>query len=96
MRGYAAGEGLQQYVRDRQLAALARERVSVLPLVRPHGADDDSVYLQHVLTEEPVVLDGVAGLVLACGQEPAGELLAELQVHGVPVVGIGDCLARAA
>jgi len=96
VRGYAAGEGLQQYVRDRQLAALARERVSVLPLVRPHGADDDSVYLQHVLTEEPVVLDGVAGLVLACGQEPAGELLAELQAHGVPVVGIGDCLARAA
>ena len=93
VRGYAAGEGLQQYVRDRQLAALARERVSVLPLVRPYGADDDSVYLQHVLTEEPVVLDGVAGLVLACGQEPAGELLAELQGHGVPAVGIGDCLA---
>ena len=93
VRGYAAGESLQQYVRDRQLAALARERVSVLPLVRPYGADDDSVYLQHVLTEEPVVLDGVAGLVLACGQEPAGELLAELQAHGVPAVGIGDCLA---
>jgi 2,4-dienoyl-CoA reductase-like NADH-dependent reductase (Old Yellow Enzyme family)/thioredoxin reductase len=93
VRGYAAGEGLQQYVRDRQLAALARERVTVVPLVRPYGADDDSVYLQHVLTEEPVVLDEVAGLVLACGQEPAGELLAELQEHGVPAVGIGDCLA---
>ena len=93
VRGYAAGEGLQQYVRDRQLAALARERVTVLPLVRPYGADDDSVYLQHVLTEEPVVLDEVAGLVLACGQEPAGELLAELQEQGVPAVGIGDCLA---
>jgi 2,4-dienoyl-CoA reductase-like NADH-dependent reductase (Old Yellow Enzyme family)/thioredoxin reductase len=93
VRGYAAGEGLQQYVRDRQLAALTRERITVVPLVRPYGADDDTVYLQHVLTEEPVVLDGVAGLVLACGQEPAGELLAELQTRGVPAVGIGDCLA---
>jgi hypothetical protein len=93
VRGYAAGEGLQQYVRDGQLAALARERVTVMPLVRPYGADDDSVYLQHVLTQEPVVIDGVAGLVLACGQEPAGELLAELQAAGVPAVGIGDCLA---
>ena len=93
VRGYAAGEGLQQYVRDRQLAALAREHVTVLPLVRPYGADDDTVYLQQVLTEEPVVLDGTAGLVLACGQEPAGELLAELEAHGVPAVGIGDCLA---
>ncbi len=93
VRGYAAGEGLQQYVRDRQLAALARERVTVLPLVRPYGADDGTVYLQHVLTDEPVVLDGVSGLVLACGQEPAGELLADLEAHGIPAVGIGDCLA---
>ncbi|HEY6493629.1 MAG TPA: FAD-dependent oxidoreductase [Trebonia sp.] len=93
VRGYAAGESLQQYVRDRLLAAMARERVTVLPLVRPYGADDDTVYLQHVLTEEPVLVEGVAGLVLACGSSPAGELLETLDSAGIPATGIGDCLA---
>jgi pyruvate/2-oxoglutarate dehydrogenase complex dihydrolipoamide dehydrogenase (E3) component len=93
VRGYAAGESLQQYVRDRLLAAISRQRITVLPLARPYGADDDTVYLQHVLTEEPVLVEGVAGLVLACGSSPAGELLATLESAGIPAVGIGDCLA---
>ena len=66
----------------------------MLPLVRPYGADDDTVYLQHVLTEEPVLVEGVSGLVLACGSSPAGELLAVLEQAGVTAAGIGDCLAR--
>jgi 2,4-dienoyl-CoA reductase-like NADH-dependent reductase (Old Yellow Enzyme family)/thioredoxin reductase len=93
VRGYAAGEGLQQYVRDRLLAAIARQRITVLPLARPFGIDDDTVYLQHVLTEEPMVVDGVAGLVLACGSSPASELLETLVSEGVPAIGAGDCLA---
>ena len=84
VRGYAAGESLQQYVRDRLLAAVSRQRITVLPLVRPYGVDDDTVYLQHVLTEEPVLVEGVAGLVLACGASPAGELLEALESAGVP------------
>jgi 2,4-dienoyl-CoA reductase-like NADH-dependent reductase (Old Yellow Enzyme family) len=91
--GYAAGESLQQYVRDRLLAAVSRQRITVLPLVRPYGVDDDTVYLQHVLTEEPVLVEGVAGLVLACGASPAGELLETLDTAGLPAIGIGDCLA---
>ena len=93
VRGYAAGESLQQYVRDRLLAAMSRQRITVLPLVRPYGVDDDTVYLQHVLTEDPVLVEGAAGLVLACGSSPAGELLETLDSAGVPAVGIGDCLA---
>ena len=79
VRGYAAGESLQQYVRDRMLAAIFRQRITVLPLVRPFGADDDTVYLQHVLTDEPVLVEGVAGLVLACGSSPESELRARLR-----------------
>ena len=93
VRGYAAGESLQQYVRDSLLAAISRQRITVLPLVRPFGADDDTVYLQHVLTEEPVLVGDVAGLVLACGSSPANELLDALDSAGVPALGIGDCLA---
>jgi pyruvate/2-oxoglutarate dehydrogenase complex dihydrolipoamide dehydrogenase (E3) component len=93
VRGYAAGESLQQYVRDRLLAAISRQRITVLPLVRPFGVDDDTVYLQHVLTDEPVLAEGVAGLVLACGSAPEGDLLEALESAGVPATGIGDCLA---
>jgi NADPH-dependent 2,4-dienoyl-CoA reductase/sulfur reductase-like enzyme len=90
--GYAPGEGLQQYVRDAHLAALARERIAVVPLVRPFGLDDDTVYLQHVLTEEPVLLESVQGAVLACGQEPEDTLLTDLLDRSLPAVGVGDCL----
>jgi len=93
VRGYAAGESLQQYVRDRLLAAITRQRITVVPLARPYGVDDDTVYLQHVLTDEPVFVENVAGLVLACGSEPAGELLTQVAARGLPHVAIGDCLS---
>jgi 2,4-dienoyl-CoA reductase-like NADH-dependent reductase (Old Yellow Enzyme family)/thioredoxin reductase len=91
--GYAAGEALQQYVRDAQLAALERQRIVVLPLVRLFGVDDDTAYLQHVLTEEPVLVEAVQGVVLAHGQEPEDQLLTELFKRGLPAIGVGDCLA---
>lgn len=95
--GYAACERLQQYVRDAHLAALARSHIEVLPLVRLFGVDDDCVYLQHVLTKEPVIVEGVSGLVLAEGHEPVDCLLSELTRPGsgvsAEVVGIGDCMA---
>jgi pyruvate/2-oxoglutarate dehydrogenase complex dihydrolipoamide dehydrogenase (E3) component len=90
---YGAGESLQQYVRDSQLRALRRDHVEVLPLVRLFGVDDDTVYLQHVLTGEPMLIEGVAATVLACGHEPESELLDQLKLKGLAVVGVGDCLA---
>jgi len=89
----APGSLLQQYVRDALVRALVREGVEVLPWGRPVGVYDDSVYLQHVLTGEPVVLDGTTGLVTACGHVPESALLDELRTTGRPVVGVGDALA---
>ena len=91
--GYFAGASLQQYVRDEHLAALSRAGVAVLTLVRLFGADDDSVYLQHVLTDEPVIVDRVSAVVLATGRRPSRRLADELVAAGVPVELIGDCLA---
>jgi 2,4-dienoyl-CoA reductase-like NADH-dependent reductase (Old Yellow Enzyme family) len=95
--GYAACERLQQYVRDAHLAALARAHVEVLPLVRLVGVDDDCVYLQHVLTKEPVLVEGISGLVLAEGHEPVDSLLRELTRPGsgvaAEIIGIGDCMS---
>lgn len=52
------------------LRQLVRAKVDILPLVRLFGADDDTVYLQHVLTDEPVIVGGVSSVVLALGHEP--------------------------
>ncbi len=93
VNGYGAGESLQQYVRDSSLASLQRERIDVIPLVRPFGVADDSVYLQHVLTEEPVIMEQICGVVLACGHESVSGLLTDLELLDVRAVGVGDCMA---
>jgi 2,4-dienoyl-CoA reductase-like NADH-dependent reductase (Old Yellow Enzyme family)/thioredoxin reductase len=93
VNGYGAGEALQQYVRDSLLAALHRQRIEVLPLVRLFGVDDDSVYLQHVLTDEPIILEGIDALVLALGHEADSALLDALGEAGIAAAGVGDCLA---
>jgi NADPH-dependent 2,4-dienoyl-CoA reductase/sulfur reductase-like enzyme len=103
VNAYQPGERLQQYVRDVMLAAAHRAGVDIVTTVRLYGADADSVYLQHTLSGEPVVLDDVAALVLAHGHDPVDDLLLELTAAaadpsdpvlcGVLVHGVGDCLA---
>jgi 2,4-dienoyl-CoA reductase-like NADH-dependent reductase (Old Yellow Enzyme family)/thioredoxin reductase len=93
VNGYAAGQALQQYVRDAHLLALQRQRIEVRPLVRLFGVDDDSVYLQHLLSEEMIIEEGVAGVVLASGHQSSSELLDVLSASRSSVVGVGDCMA---
>ena len=62
--GYFAGQRVQQYVRDEMMKHALRRGVEVVPLVRPYGADTDTVYLQHVLSNEPVIIESVSALVL--------------------------------
>ena len=91
--GYTPGQRVQQYVRDTMLAAVYRSGVRVIPTVRLYGADASSVYLQHALTGEAVVVDEVTALVLAQGHEPVDGLLEELAGYEGEVHAIGDCLA---
>jgi pyruvate/2-oxoglutarate dehydrogenase complex dihydrolipoamide dehydrogenase (E3) component len=93
VNGYHAGQVLQQYVRDVMLKRVVASGVDVVPLVRPYGADDDTVYFQHVLTGEPVLVEGVAGLVLAQGHQPVDALGSTLVDEGLDVHLVGDCLA---
>ena len=93
VNNYNAGAALQQYVRDSLVGALATQRIDVVPLVRLFGVDEDSVYLQHVLTGEPVILEGVSSLVLALGHDADSALLSSLEGSGRAVAGVGDCLA---
>jgi len=94
--GYMPGQRIQQYVRDAMTAALARAGVQVLPLVRLFGYDGSAVFFQHVLTDEAVIVEDVAALVLAQGHDPVDELLTALATPGAfdgEVHAIGDCLA---
>ena len=91
--GYAAGERLQQYVRDAELADAARAHVDIVPLCRVYGVDDDTVYFQHTLTGEPVLHEQVAALVLAHGAASVDDLTRELTGVGVALLAAGDCLA---
>ncbi len=100
--GYMPGQRVQQYVRDALSAALARAGVTVLPLVRLFGYDGSAVFFQHVLTAEPVIVEGIAALVLAQGHDPVDDLFIALEGpdgRGTEggftgeVRAIGDCLA---
>jgi 2,4-dienoyl-CoA reductase-like NADH-dependent reductase (Old Yellow Enzyme family) len=94
--GYMPGQRIQQDVRDAMTAAVTRAGVEVIPLVRLFGYDGSAVFFQHVLTGEAVIVEDVAGLVLAQGHDPVDGLLVELAAPGSfdgEVHGIGDCLA---
>jgi 2,4-dienoyl-CoA reductase-like NADH-dependent reductase (Old Yellow Enzyme family)/thioredoxin reductase len=91
--GYMAGLRIQQYVRDEMTKQALQAGVEIVPLVRIYGADADSVYLQHVLTGEPVVVDQVAALVLSQGHDSVTELIDELADYPGEVHAIGDCLS---
>jgi 2,4-dienoyl-CoA reductase-like NADH-dependent reductase (Old Yellow Enzyme family) len=100
--GYTPGFRIQQYVRDATIAALNRAHVEIIPLVRPFGYDGTAVFLQHTLTDEAVIVEDVAALVLASGHQADAALYDELAARtdlrsaaGRPIEihGIGDCLA---
>lgn len=90
--GYHAGQRIQQYVRDEMIKHALRRGVDIVPLVRVYGADTDTVYLQHVLTDEPVIIDDVCALVMSQGHESVNDLEAALRESGVELHMVGDCL----
>jgi NADPH-dependent 2,4-dienoyl-CoA reductase/sulfur reductase-like enzyme len=92
--GPHAGHSLMQYVRDEMTAEASRRGVTIVPFVRPYGVDDDTVYLQHVLTGEPVMVEDASALVLALGHESVDDLLRELECReDLEVHAVGDCLS---
>jgi hypothetical protein len=91
--GVAAGETLPLYVRDASVGALHRLGVQILTYVRLYGSDADTVYLQHIASGEPVVLEGVHTLVLCTGHESVTELADATEDLGLDLRVIGDAAA---
>ncbi len=89
--GYAAGQSLQPYIRDMGAGTMHRLGVEVIPYARLFGVDDDSVYLQHIMTGEAIVVEDIETIVLALGHERYAGLLEELSDYDGEVIAIGDC-----
>ena len=88
-----AGALLPLYVRDDIAATLNRLGVPVIPYARLYGTDGDTVYLQHTVSEEPIVIEGVDTLVLCLGHQPEDGLAGAIRDLVPEIRMIGDCLA---
>lgn len=93
VNGYMPGQTIQMYVRDASIARLHRLGVEVIPYVRLFGADEDSVYLQHLMSDEAVICEGVDTLVLAQGHRPDNRVETILRKLGIAHHLVGDCIA---
>lgn len=92
VNGTHCGENLPLYVRDQLAGELHRLGIPIIPYARLYGCDDDTVYLQHTASGEPMLLENIDSLVLCQGHQPVDTLGAELAGR-VPFERIGDCLA---
>ena len=92
VNGIVAGERIPSMVRDYAVGELHKLGVEIVPYVRLFGADEDSVYFQHVTSGEPVILDEVDTLVSHHALRRNAGLAEELNAYGERLTLIGDCL----
>ena len=93
VNGMAAGQELQSYTRDQWTGTIHRLGVEVIPYARLYGVDEDTVYLQHTLSNEPIICEEVDTLVLALGHSAENKLEKSLKKEGVTFHLAGDCLS---
>jgi len=93
VNGEMAGQSIQPYVRYMWQAKLQSLGVRIVPYMRLFGADSDTVYLQHVVSNEPVLCEEVDTLVLAYGHDAVTTLHDELDGKVEELHAIGDCVS---
>jgi pyruvate/2-oxoglutarate dehydrogenase complex dihydrolipoamide dehydrogenase (E3) component len=91
--GVTVGETLPLYVRDAAVAALHKLGVGMLPYTRLYGSDANTVYLQHIASGEPVILESVNTLVLCTGHVSVSDLADSLEDLSFELRVIGDAAA---
>lgn len=93
VNGYMPGQTIQMYVRDASIGRLHRLGVRMLPYVRLFGADEDTVYLQHIMNNEPVICEDVDTLVLCQGHTPQNTIEDTLRGMEMEHHLVGDCIS---
>ena len=92
VNGTVAGQTIPQYVRDQWLGVLHKLGVETVTHTRLFGANGDSVFMQHTLSGEAVVFEGVDTLVTVLGSQPVTSLEDALIDWDGDVHVIGDSL----
>jgi 2,4-dienoyl-CoA reductase-like NADH-dependent reductase (Old Yellow Enzyme family) len=92
VNGTHCGESLPLYVRDQLAGELHKLAIPIIPYARLYGCDDNTVYLQHTASGEPMLLENVDSLVLCQGHQSVDDLGEQLKGL-VEFRRIGDCLA---
>jgi len=93
VNGETAGQSIQSYVRHQWAGRLHRLGVSVEPYMRLYGADADTVYMQHVMTGDAVLMEDTDTLVLAYGHSGVIDLYEDLEGEVDELYAVGDCLS---
>jgi pyruvate/2-oxoglutarate dehydrogenase complex dihydrolipoamide dehydrogenase (E3) component len=93
VNGVTPAEAVQNYIRDHALGVLAQLRVDVRQHLQLFGADDDSVYFRRMTTNQSVVIEDVAALVLSFPAVSCVGLADELRDQAFEVIEIGDCVS---
>ena len=93
VNGMMAGEAIQQYARDTWLGVLHKLGVEIIPNARFFGADADSAYFQHTLSDEAMIFEGVDTVVTSLGHVSQTGLADRLADWPGEIHMIGDCLS---
>ena len=93
VNGFCAMANIQNYVRDDAIARLHRLGVEVLPFMRLYGCEGGTAYFLHTTAQEPVVLEDVDTVVLACPNAPVDPLSEALRGEVPEIHVIGDALS---
>ncbi len=93
VNGYMPGQTIQMYVRDAGIGRLHSLGVEALPYMRLFGADEDSVYLQHIMSNAAEICENVDTLVLCQGHVPQTGVEAIAIGLGLEHSLVGDCVA---
>jgi 2,4-dienoyl-CoA reductase-like NADH-dependent reductase (Old Yellow Enzyme family) len=93
VNGMGAGQELQSYIRDQWIGIIHKLGVEVIPYARLYGVDEDSVYFQHMLSNEPIICENADTLVLALGHQSENRLESMLKKSGTEYHLAGDCLS---
>lgn len=93
VNGLSACANIQNYVRDDAMARLHRLGVEVIPYMRLYGFDGAAAYFLHTAAQEPVTMEEVDTVVLACPNRPLDALANELEGAVPELHVIGDALS---
>ena len=97
VNGVCAGEGVQSYARDLWVGRLHKLGVIIITYARLFGIDEDSAYLQHTTSGEPIILSDIDMIALTFGHQSNGKLESELETLSkdlkIEYHLAGDCLS---